>query len=324
MYSFWRPTTVPALLPTGFIWSSCSLEETHAFLDRHYIRNDTFTLAYTPETLKWAVNDHIAIRKENGNELVGYISSTYLDVSIESQTVKMAQINFLCVHDSHRNEGFAPLLISEIKKRSNADGIGQAVFTAASELPMVSPITQADYWHRFIDVRKLVRTGFFKTNRLREKYYEINGPCVCAWRKMVESDIPKVTRILQEHVKGFKIAPVITELYVRRWILPIHAFVDDTSDQFVSFYSIPYRRTNGTVTVNQAYRFFIVGPILNDAFILAKNLGFDVFNTLSIGLDIETLESMKCIKGTGHVFYYLFNRTLDKPIIHTDIALVIP
>ena len=65
--------------------------------------------------------------------------------------------------------------------------------------------------------------------------------------------------------------------------------VNDETDDFISFYDISYARTDETDVVKQAYRFFIVGDIYNDAFLIAKNLGFHVFNTLDVGEDVESI-----------------------------------
>jgi glycylpeptide N-tetradecanoyltransferase len=140
---------------------------------------------------------------------------------------------------------------------------------------------------------------------------------------MVEGDIPNVIRILQDHVAQFTIAPIIDEAYIRRWVLPIHSYVDDSSGAFVSFYDIPYERVDGSGTIKQAVRFYTVGKdVFNDTFILAKNLGSDVFNTLDVGVT-GNLRDYKFMEGSGYIHYHLFNYTVtsDKPV---TIQMVLP
>ena len=295
----------PLKLPGGFVWSTSGIEETYTFLKNFYVSKDSFKLSYTLETLRWAIQDHVAIRKEDTGELVGYISSAPLDVRVGGETRMMVQINFLCIHPSQRSMRLAPILIGEIRRRANSLGIWQSIYTAVARVP--TPITKAHYWHRFLNVKNLIKSGFYSTNRPREKYYELRGSCTYAWRKMTSKDVPKVTRILREYTKDFKISAVISESYVRRWVLPTHAYVNDESDTFISMYGIPYERLDGEGVVNQVYRFYIVGDVFNDAFMIAKNLGYDVFNTLDVGVDSEYLETLKFMKGTGYVYYYLFN-----------------
>ena len=312
----------PLPLPDGLMWSQSTLDEVFLFLSNYYVSNDTFRLTYEKNTLKWAIQDHIAIRKLDTGELMGYISSAPLDVRVEGGVKKMVQINFLCVHPSQRSTGLAPLLISEIKRHANNKGIWQAVYTGVHRIP--TPIAKAEYWHRFLDVKKLIKLGFHETNRPRENYYEVRGPCKYSWRKMTSKDVPRVTHILKEYTKDFEIAPVITKDYVKRWVLPTHAYVNDQSDTFISLYNIPYERKDGEGTVKQVYRFYLVGDVYNDAFLIAKNLGYDVFNTLDVGVDTVGLEKNKFMKGSGHIFYYLFNWNLSDIISKEKIHLILP
>ena len=309
-------------LPEGLVWSSCNIKEACEFLREYYVVHGQFKLAYTVEGLKWSIDDSICIRKIDTKELVGYISSTPLDVNVEGKEHKMTQIDYLCVHPSYRSARLAPILITEIKRRANKRGIWQAIYTAVTKIP--TPITKCCYWHRFLDVKHLVKTGFHQTNRLREKFYDVRGPCKHTWRKMIIEDVPKVASILKEHVKEAKIAPVITEDYVKRVVLPIHSYVNDTTDDFISFYDIPYERRDGSGTINQVYRFFIVGDVYNDAFLIARNLGFHIFNSADVGVCTETLEKEKFIKGDGFVYYYLWNWHLSDVLKPKEISVIIP
>jgi glycylpeptide N-tetradecanoyltransferase len=312
----------PHELPDDFMWSQSTLDEIHLFLTNYYVSSGTFRLSYTRDTLKWAINDHIAIRRKTNGELIGIISSAPLDVRVDGTEVKMVQINFLCIHPSQRSLGLAPILISEIRRRANSMGIWQAMYTGVSKIP--TPITKANYWHRFLDVKKLIKLGFYETNRPRETYYEVHGPCKYSWRKMTSKDVPKVTRILKEYTKDFKIAPVITKEYVKRWVLPTHAYVNDESDTFISLYDIPYDRVDGEGIVKQIYRFYLVGDVFNDAFLIARNLGYHVFNTLDVGVNTGDLEKNKFMIGSGHVYYYLFNWNLSTTVENDKISIILP
>lgn len=311
-------------LPDGFSWVECSIDEAHKLLKDHYVCDETFKLSYSIETLKWAAEipgyKNIGICKNDTEELIGYVSSVPVTVRVIDTSLKMVQINFLCVHPHHRSEGFAPLLISEIKRLANHKGIKQAIYTAVTEIP--KPIIKAHYWHRFLNVKRLVKTGFYQTNRLREKYFEVHGRSM--FRRMTSRDIPKVTKIVKKYFEKFKIAPVINEQWVRYWLLPIHSYVNDQTEDLVSFYEIPYDRVDGKDSIKQVYGLYMIGDVYNDAFILARNLGYDVFNTLDTGTYIEDLEKMKFLKGTGHVYYYLFNWGLSEELDLKDIQIKLP
>jgi|TARA_R110000851_G_scaffold189226_3_gene339408 glycylpeptide N-tetradecanoyltransferase len=318
-------SSTPLNLGEGFTWSTCTLEEARTFLECHYFdEGDTFKFNYTRDILEWSTEvpgcENIVIRA-NGN-IVGYISSVPLKLKIEDKVVNAVQINFLCVHLQFRSSRFAPLLIGEIKRRANMRGIWQAIYTATTKIP--TPITKSEYWHRFLNVKHLVNTDFFKTDRLREKYYEVRGPCKYIWRKMTTKDIPKVTTILKEYLKDSKLSVVVDSNYVKQWLLPIHTYVNDDSNDLISFYDVPYDRCDNNGTVKQVYKFYIAGDVYNDAFLIAKNLKYDVFNILDVGINTDNLEKLKCMKGTGHVYYYLFNWNLRESINREKIDIILP
>lgn len=314
----------PHKLPDGFTWCEPSLEEAHPLIDKYYVKDETFKLSYSLDTVRWAAEapgyKNIGIRENETGELIGYISSVPMTIRVQSKELKMVEINFLCVHPKHRTRGFAPILISEIKRIANCNNIWQAMYTAVTKIP--TPLAKSSYWHRFLNVKRLIKTGFYQTNRPREKYFELHGNS--QFRKMTVKDIPKVTRILQNHFKQFKVAPVVNKDWVKHWVLPINSYVNDETDDFISFYEIPYDRVDGTDSVKQAYTFHIVGDVYNDAFLIARNLGYDVFNTLDVGTPKNELDKLKFIEGSGHVYYYLFNWLPSSSISLEDIQLKLP
>ena len=71
---------------------------------------------------------------------------------------QMVEINFLCVHKKLRSKRVAPVLIKEITRRVNKEGIFQAVYTAGVLLP--KPVAVCQYWHRSLNPKKLVEVHF--------------------------------------------------------------------------------------------------------------------------------------------------------------------
>lgn len=57
----------------------------------------------------------------------------------------MVEINFLCVHKKLRLKRVAPVLIREITRRVNREGIFQAAFTAGIVLP--KPVATCRYYY---------------------------------------------------------------------------------------------------------------------------------------------------------------------------------
>jgi glycylpeptide N-tetradecanoyltransferase len=312
-------------LPNGFSWKVCSVEEAHPFLNKHYVASKTSRLEYSVETFKWAAEssgyENRAIVHAKTQELIGFISSVPTKVRVCNDILNMVQINFLCVHNNYRTLGFAPLLISEMKRIANMKGIWQAIYTAVTDIP--KPLVNSSYWHRILNFKRLCDIGVYKfTNITKQKYLEVRG--TSQFRKMYTKDIPKVTKILQNHFKQFKIAPVIDKKWVKHWILPANSYINDSDDTFISFYDIPNVNKDGAYTIKQAYSFYIVGDVYNDAFIIAKNLGYDFFTTLDVGVCVQNLEKQKFLKGVEYVHYYLFNWLPSFSVSLEDVQVKLP
>lgn len=75
----------------------------------------------------------------------------------------MVEINFLCVHKKLRSKRVAPVLIKEITRRVNLEGLFQAIYTAGVHLP--TPVSICRYWHRSLNPKKLVDVEFSSLHR---------------------------------------------------------------------------------------------------------------------------------------------------------------
>lgn len=81
-----------------------------------------------------------------------------------SRLKRMVEINFLCVHKKLRSKRVAPVLIREITRRVNIEGIFQAVYTAGVVLP--KPVSTCRYANQYSKLKHIwhgVRKSF-KTN----------------------------------------------------------------------------------------------------------------------------------------------------------------
>lgn len=106
-------------------------------LKENYVEDDDnmFRFDYSIDFLRWALSppgyhkDWIVGVKVN-KTLVGFISGIPVTLAIENDenTVKMTEINFLCVHKKIRAGRLAPVLIKEITRRVHVRNMWQAVF----------------------------------------------------------------------------------------------------------------------------------------------------------------------------------------------------
>ncbi|XP_048416924.1 glycylpeptide N-tetradecanoyltransferase 2-like isoform X2 [Stegostoma tigrinum] len=275
----------PYSLPQGFLWDALDLgnaevlKELYTLLNENYVEDDDnmFRFDYSPEFLLWALRPpgwllqwHCGVRVVSNKKLVGFISAIPANIQIYDHLKKMVEINFLCVHKKLRSKRVAPVLIREITRRVNLEGSYQAVYTAGVVLP--KPVGTCRYWHRSLNPRKLVEVKFSHLSR---------------------------NMTMQRTMKLYR--------------LPESP--DGELTDFFSFYTLPSTIMHHPVhkSLKAAYSFYNVHTktplvdLMNDALILAKLKGFDVFNALDLMENKTFLEKLKFGIGDGNLQYYLYN-----------------
>ncbi|CAF2330427.1 unnamed protein product [Rotaria sp. Silwood2] len=239
----------------------------------------------------------------------------------------MVEINFLCVHKKLRLKRMAPVLIKEITRRVNLEGIFQAVYTAGVVLPGI--VSKCRYWHRSLNVKKLLAVKFShlgrnmtlqrmqRLNRLPEETH-IKG-----FRVMRESDVPKAFALLTQYLKKFDLAPIFTqeefEYLCQNRSNIVSSFVVEQEDgeitDFISYYHLSSTIMNHQQynTLNACYMYYHAASrtplpdLVNDCLIHAHNNDFDVFNALDLMDNKEFLEKLKFGVGDGNLQYYIYN-----------------
>lgn len=159
----------PLQLPEGFEWTTIDLsddkiiQEVYELLKENYVEDSDNTLRfkYSIAFLRWALTPPgyvkewiIGVRVTKNKKLVGFISGIPVNVTVKGKTTPMAEINFLCVHKKLRSKRLAPVLIKEVTRLINMKLIWQAIYTAGSYYP--TPIAEVLYYHRSLDVKKLI------------------------------------------------------------------------------------------------------------------------------------------------------------------------
>ena len=100
----------------------------------------------------------MGVRQTSNKRLRAFISGIPAAVRVHGRSVLMCEINFLCVHKKLRSKRLAPVLIKEVTRRVNRRNIWQAVYTAGVVIP--KPVGACRYWHRSLNVRKLIEVEF--------------------------------------------------------------------------------------------------------------------------------------------------------------------
>jgi glycylpeptide N-tetradecanoyltransferase len=163
----------PYVLPPGYYWSDVDIndpvqaDEVYKLLTQNYVEDDDnmFRFDYSIAFLQWALTPPgyhkewlFGVRGGAKNRLFGFISGIPVDNVVRGKQIKMAEINFLCVHKNLRTKRLATVLIKEVTRRVNLHNIWQAIYTAGILIPL--PISKTTYWHRSLNPKKLVEVGF--------------------------------------------------------------------------------------------------------------------------------------------------------------------
>ncbi|EIN07254.1 N-myristoyl transferase [Punctularia strigosozonata HHB-11173 SS5] len=230
----------PYPLPKDFTWSlmdisdSVQLNELHELLSGHYVEdpNAAFRFLYSPEFLRWALMPpgyhkewHIGVRVASNKKLVAFISGVPVTMRVRDNLIHASEINYLCVHKKLRSKRLAPVLIKEVTRQCNLKGIFQAVYTAGVLLP--TPVTTCRYFHRSLNVPKLVDVKFMGVprNMTLARMIRLNklptSPHLAGHglREMEEADVPEVAELYARYMKRFDLSVLMTLDDIRHHLL---------------------------------------------------------------------------------------------------------
>ncbi|XP_037610240.1 glycylpeptide N-tetradecanoyltransferase 1-like [Sebastes umbrosus] len=348
----------PYSLPPGFSWDTLDLSsptvlrELCTLLNKNYMEEDDNTIRYefSPEYLQWALQPpnwlaqwHCGVRVDTNNKLVGFIAALPADVCIYETEKRMAQVKLLCVHKKLRLKRMTPVLIRELTRRVNQQGLYQAVYTAGLVLP--TPISSCRYWNRPLNPRKLTEVsypGLRQNMNLQRalKFYRVPEVTkTTGLRPMTKEDVVGIHSLLQANLRKFHLKPVLSLQEVEHWLLPkknvIDTYVvegdDGTLTDVVSFYSVSSRVLNHLVhtDLRAAHLLYVASTatdpvdLVEDTLVLAKSKGFDVFSALDVMDNKSFLEKLKFSVDDKRLHYYLYNWMC--PTMSPDkVGLVLP
>jgi len=192
------------------------------------------------------------------------------------------------------------------------------------------PVGQNRYYHRSLNPKKLIEIGFSRlqprmTLARTIKLYKVpTAPTTRGLRPLEAKDCAEASVLLTTYLKKFQLCQSFEGEDFKHWFIPrkdvVYTYVveDPTSHKLtdmVSFYSLP-----STVIghkehklLKAAYSFYNVSTktpwdvLMTDALVLAKSLGYDVFNALNVMENEAFLKPLKFGIGDGQLQYYLYN-----------------
>jgi len=334
----------PLKLPSGFEWASINLNddaelsELYALLNENYVEDSQamFRFDYSREFIRWAMMPpgwkqvwHVGVRLATSTrKLVAFIGATPADLVVFGDEIRGVEVNFLCVHKKLRSKRLAPVLIREVTRRCNVEGVWQAAYTAGIVIP--KPVGRCQYWHRSLNPKKLIDVGFSQLNPRSTMSRQIKllklpaYPQLPGFRELHPADVPQCCRMLNEYLQRFKYCQRFDEAEFAHWLLPregvVYSYVveDPASGavtDMVSFYNLPSSIIGNTKypTLFAAYSYYMVpgkasvAALMNDAMIVAAKLRFDVYNALDVQENGPVFKELKFGIGDGKLAYYVYN-----------------
>lgn len=172
----------------------------------------------------WKKQYHVGVRASESRKLVAFISAVPVRLRVRDKTVMCSEVNFLCIHKKLRGKRLAPVLIKEVTRISNLDGIWQGLYTAGIVLP--KPVSTCRYFHRSINWQKLNDCGFSPLPAGSKPAYQIRkyalpeNTSTKGLRAMTEKDLDGVVSLLKRYLDRFDMAPEFTKEEAHHWFLP--------------------------------------------------------------------------------------------------------
>ncbi|TFK55084.1 N-myristoyl transferase [Heliocybe sulcata] len=218
----------PYPLPKDFQWSVIDLndpnqlKEVYELLSLNYVEDNdaTFRFQYTAEFLQWALQPpgyhqewHVGVRVASNKKLVGFISGVPITLKVRDHIIHCSEINYLCVHKKLRSKRLAPVLIKEVTRQCHLKGIFQAIYTAGVLLP--TPVTVCRYYHRSLNIPKLVDTKFTYVPRNQTlarmmRLQKVPSSPHLPVREMTEGDLAQVHDLYERYMKRFDMIPLMS------------------------------------------------------------------------------------------------------------------
>lgn len=139
-------------LPANFEWCKIDLNNDMealklcVFLQQNVqINPNAEPKPYVPqlsiEWIRWLLcgpeSTSMCIGVQSKGKLMGFIGGSTLKLSINKETMTVAEINFLTIHSKLRNKRLAPVMIKEIQRRFNLEGVWQGMFSVSHVTPGV-------------------------------------------------------------------------------------------------------------------------------------------------------------------------------------------
>lgn len=318
------------------------IDEIYTFLFSNYVEDQSqnFRLCYSKDFVLWqlnspAENGGYIVGVRNKNVLVGFVAAREHEIVINAKNIKMVSVNYLCIAKQLRGKYYAPMIIKEITRRANLNGVYQAVFTGGSSLP--NKLTVAKYYHRLLNVDRLVEMNFCDSSikmKLPFKFLYFTHKIRHNTTVATKDDLAQCHKLLEIKTRGF----MIYEKHSLQQFIYNHESREDvvyslvhkerdTVTAFGSFFIINTRVIEKSQMIKTAYLYYHAGEsqieMVRDLVACARDLKCDVFNLNDIMNNHDYIHPLGFREGDTDLNYYLYNWHA-KGVTNRDIHLSFP
>lgn len=308
-----RAPSSPIPLPEGFSWTEVSQIPTIvAFLDEFYVEDitSTYRLTYSRGFFEFlfaspAHKPEYSLGLRCGETLVGYVLAREHTMSLRGDQHGIVSVNFLCLAKEHRNRQLAPLMIKEIRRRANMNGVFQAIFTAEKDYGF--GILTAGYYHYPLNGAPLVSGGIIDEIDDARRIPE------CRIGTRLITDCSVIRDLYDKMCKKFLIHEVFEEANFQQTFGGkkdvLHTIYNPETSEFASFYIVFTNCIAHNVIIKRAYLYYWHGSIeiVKDAISVAHSLGVDMFDLLDVADNSLLVSELPFAEGTGSLKYHVFN-----------------
>ena len=328
----------PTRLPPKYCWNdlrSENSEELTNFLNIHYVTYDEikFRNQYNTSFFEWYLRNPNIIAKcvRVNNKIVGTIIAEKCNIIFNSDKLKTASVNFLCVHKMLRYKRLTPVLIKEIARCIGNTDILQGEFATINYLS--HPILSTNYYHFPLDYKKLLKFEFCelediddnikkftreeKIELMEEKYF-LPKTTSMNITLMTEDDIEDAHDKLNSYLEKYNYHRVYSleefkYIFYGNSHVTTYVIKDENGEieDIVSYYCLTKVCNMGTIKGANLFMYTstINTPtsIVKNAQILAKNKGYDLFTLVNIMENNYFTEGNKFIKDLHSLHYYMYN-----------------
>lgn len=300
-------------LPEGFSWAEITdISAIISFLGEFYVEDVTssYRLTYSSDFFEFLFA-HPRHRPEYSlglsyqGTLVGYVLAREHTLSLRGRPYSIVSVNFLCLSKENRSKNLAPLMIREITRIANANGIHQAIFTAEKDHGF--SILGARYYHYPLNGTVLARGGII------DRADETIPVPVCRPETKVATECTAVRALYERMSEQYVVHEIFgTEDFLQTFQGRdgvLQTIYNDTTREFASFYSVSTKCLAQNISIRRSYLYYWSGSeeIIRDAIAVSHSQGTDMFDILDIAGNHMLIERLPLLEGTGTLQYHFFN-----------------